>query len=388
MKKHFITGATGYVGRNLTKALLTRGDKVFALVRSSKKNLAEGHLESIFGNHQKNLILLWGDITSRNLGLSLEDLKMLKRERIQFIWHLAANLSFRRQVKYRQKFKTNVWGTRKAVELANKLGATFCYFSSAFVGADAKVFSEFDVDISQKFNNDWEKTKFLGEQVVTGESKFSYLIFRPSFIVENPIEAKAKSCTFSYYRYIYMFFLLRQIILKHLRLRGFSRAFLAFLGITEDKGRIRFSRLILPYPRGAKVNFVPMSYVIKSAVKISGNRDAYNKIYHLTHPRPRTLIFYMKIIFDELSVKGIRFVAINPKLFRTFFNVLLILAIPWRSYIKSAMLYLPYITSSTRYLRKNVNLYNSPPKYISKDFFTKVNKQAFGKLFPQIRTSD
>lgn len=387
MKNHFITGVTGYVGRNLTKALLMRGDKVFALVRPSGKNLADGYLESIF-EKDKNLILLWGDITEKNLGLSAKDLRKLEREKIQHFWHLAANLSFRRQVKYRQKFKANVEGTRNAVNLANKLGAIFCYFSSAFVGADCEVFSEFDGDISQKFNNDWEKTKFLGEQVVTGESKFSYIIFRPSFIIENPIEAKAKNCTFSYYRYIYMFFLLRQIIVKYLRLGGFSKAFLVFLGISEEKGRIRFARLILPYPRGAKVNFVPMSYVIKNALKISDNKAAYNKIYHLTHPRPRTLIFYMKIIFDELSVSGIRFVAINPQLFRAFFYVLHFLAVPWRGYIESARLYLPYISTTTRYVRKNVNLYNNPPKYISRKFFSKVNRQAFRGLFPQIKIND
>ena len=32
MKKHFITGGTGYVGRNLVEALVKRGDKVLIVL--------------------------------------------------------------------------------------------------------------------------------------------------------------------------------------------------------------------------------------------------------------------------------------------------------------------------------------------------------------------
>lgn len=387
MKKYFITGGTGFVGRSLVQALLKQGNKVFLLVKPTKQFSPQERVTNIFPQHRDNLIVMAGDVRKSDLGISKRDLNKLKKEEVDYIWHLAANLAFNQSLTPGQKFKVNVLGTKNVVDFANQLNAVLCHCSTAYVCGDAKVFSEHSLNINQKFRNDYERTKHLAEKIVREGARVPYIIFRPSLIIDKLIPGKASNCTFGYYRYAFMFFLFRKWLIKCFKSGKISKLLLEIFGakFEQDSKTIRLPFLVLPYPNKIKVNMVLMEYVIDSFLKVSSSPVAYNQTYHITHPKPRTFIYLMKSLLNDLSIKQVKFIGVNPNLFKLFFKLLYIVVIPWKGYVKSALLYLPYISTSPIFLRKNVNRYNAPPKVLTRSYLKKINLEAIEKVFPNIK---
>jgi len=370
MKTHFVTGGTGYLGRELIKRLLSRGDKIYVLVRDYESSSKKKIVEDIFGRN-KMLIIVSGNITRKNLGIKTSILKDLRKDEIHFVWHLAANLSFSSKITYSQKYKTNVTGTKNVVEFANRLHSRLCHCSTAHVGGDAMKFSESMFDVGQKFRNDYEKTKYLAEKVVRKYSKIPYIIFRPSLIIGKPTVEKA-SCTFSVYRYGYLLYLLKIWLFKSLNVLG-----------SKNPKKIYLPFIILPYPVGININMVNIDYVVKSFINIALSKSAFNRTYHLTHTKPPSYIFLSKNIFDELSILGIKYVGVSPNNFRLFINFVHFIAVPWRKYINSAKYYLPYMSYNQIFVREDTNKYNAKPKIFTKKLFSKIIKEANSDIYPK-----
>ena len=111
--KYFLTGATGFIGKELAKKLLDRGDTIHALVRSPEKGKEIEH---------KNLHLFPGDVTNPE---SIE----IAIQGCDFVFHLAGYAKPWSKDKSLPE-KINIDGTRNVLEAAMRYKIKRVVFTS------------------------------------------------------------------------------------------------------------------------------------------------------------------------------------------------------------------------------------------------------------------
>ncbi len=149
--KILVTGATGYFGHMLALTLAKKGNIVHALVRNPQSPLLPQH---------ENIIAFKGDITDKNsIRPAIKDCKE--------VYHSAA------LVKLYSKdpsafFKINVEGTHNVLSVSLEEGIKKLVFTSSggVMGASLKEpLTEKDPRITA-FDNDYELTKYIGENII------------------------------------------------------------------------------------------------------------------------------------------------------------------------------------------------------------------------------
>ena len=85
---YFVTGATGFIGRNLVELLLEREGTIYVLVREGSKGRLE-ELRNRWGVDQDRVVGIVGDLSQPGLGISDEDVERLRGE-VDHLFHLAA----------------------------------------------------------------------------------------------------------------------------------------------------------------------------------------------------------------------------------------------------------------------------------------------------------
>ena len=173
-----VTGATGFFGAHLVKALLTEGkQKVICLMRDGDPERLHQCLSWYFGQEllaasTDRLETVKGDIALEQLGMSEADYSRLAG-RISEIYHCAADV--RHYAADEESYlNTNTGGTANMLELARTAGASFYHMSTCSVSGEqlkddsvTKVFTEKDYDIGQVWeDNIYVKSKFLAEGLV------------------------------------------------------------------------------------------------------------------------------------------------------------------------------------------------------------------------------
>jgi thioester reductase-like protein len=175
-----LTGATGFVGREVLSRLLARDDRhVHALVRASDDDEAAGRLPA----HDR-LTAVAGDIERAGLGLSDEAAETLRRE-VSTVIHCAASVSF--ELPLEESRRVNVEGTRNMAQFARgcRRLERFTYVSTAYVaGEPGGLFREDELAVGQSFRNPYERSKFEAEVALRAEaSDLPLQILRPSIVV-------------------------------------------------------------------------------------------------------------------------------------------------------------------------------------------------------------
>ncbi|MBL9100096.1 MAG: SDR family oxidoreductase [Myxococcales bacterium] len=188
-----ITGATGFLGRELVLHLLERdpGAHLTLLIRGKDEAEAQARglalltdrlREEALADASRRVEVVRADLERDGLGLpagALDDLAA----RTKGVIHGAASVSFSLPIERARAI--NVDGTRRMLDLARAAGAPLDYVGTAYVAGERRgLVLESELDCGQSFHNTYEQSKLEAEQLVqarAGEQQVT--IYRPSIIV-------------------------------------------------------------------------------------------------------------------------------------------------------------------------------------------------------------
>jgi nucleoside-diphosphate-sugar epimerase len=196
-----MTGATGFLGRNLLSMLATEFPRRRLLALCRSDTAAEQLWHAHQGGNSEQLGIIRGDIDLPGLGLSTEDLADLSG--VTEVWHVAASTSFDDRDRS-AIFHTNVGGTSHVLSVAQKLPqlARFYYVSTAYVaGTAGGLILEDELPAPSGFRNAYEESKWTAEKAVR-ESGLPFIILRPSIVMGDSRTYESQGETRMVYGYL------------------------------------------------------------------------------------------------------------------------------------------------------------------------------------------
>jgi len=255
---YFVTGATGFIGRNLVARLLQREGTVYALVRAGSRGRLE-ELRTGWGADGARVVPVAGDLSQPGLGVSEEDLVPM-RGKIDHFFHLAAIYDIAADAETQRV--ANVEGTRNAVELAGSLDAG-CFHQVSSIAVAGLYKGEWREDMFDEAerldNNPYFRTKHEAERLVREECPRPWRVYRPGIVVGDSRTGEIDKVDGPYY-----FFKALQ------RARRVLPAWLPTVGI-----------------EGGEINIVPVDFVASAIDHIAHQPDLDDEVFHLTDPSPK-----------------------------------------------------------------------------------------------------
>ena len=253
---YFVTGATGFIGRNLIEQLLEREGTIYVLVREGSRGRLE-ELRSRWGADEDRIVPVIGDLSQEQLGCEdqIEELK----GKIDHFFHLAAIYDMTADAESQRV--ANVEGTREAVKLAEALDAKHFHMVSSIAAAGLYkgTFTEDMFDEAHDVeNHPYFQTKHESEAVVREEAEVPWRIYRPGIVVGHSETGEMDKVDGPYY-----FFKLLQ------RARNLLPPWVPGIGI-----------------EGREINLVPVDFVAKAMDHIAHQDGLDGKVFHLTDPNP------------------------------------------------------------------------------------------------------
>ncbi len=256
---YFVTGATGFIGRNLVQRLLQREGTIYALVRAGSRGRLE-ELRTAWGADGARVVPISGDLSQPGLGVSEEDLLTLRGE-VDHFFHLAAVYDMTAGVEAQEI--ANVEGTRHAVELAGAIEAG-CFHQISSIAAAGLYRGEWREDMFEEAEkldtHPYFRTKHESERVVREECRRPWRVYRPGVVVGDSRSGEIDKIDGPYYA----FKLLQQA-------RRVLPSWLPTVGI-----------------EGGEINIVPVDYVADAIDHIAHKPGLDGQAFHLTDPAPKT----------------------------------------------------------------------------------------------------
>lgn len=282
---YFVTGGTGFIGRNLIDQLLKRRGNIHVLVRRGSKKKFNALVADRWSESSKRLIAVGGDLTKPTLGVSKADMEKL-RGKVKHVFHLAAVYDLSASAESQEK--VNIEGTQNAMDFAAAVGAK-CFHHTSSIAAAGMFQGSFREDMFEEatgLDHPYFRTKHESEGLVRRRCEIPWRIYRPGIVVGHSKTGEIDKIDGPYY-----FFKLIQ------RLRRMLPPWVPTLGL-----------------EGGRINLVPVDFVAKAMDHIAHKPKLDNTCFHLTDPNPKRIGEVMNL-FAEAAHAPLMSMRIDARLF-------------------------------------------------------------------------
>lgn len=296
MKRHLVTGATGFIGGALALELLGQTpDEVWCMVRAADAGAARARLRAGLGAAAEayGCPAIVAEIDARCravVGDIDQPLDAVAREvgGVDQVWHSAASLKYQKtdvdEVRAR-----NVDGTRRTLELAERLGAgMFNLISTAYVaGKREGRIRELPPPEDVVTNNVYERSKVDAERIVESAA-IPVRILRPTIVIGHS-RTRATFSDFGLYGAADHLVSFRRRV--HQRLGAYMEHYRTQIVGEAD----------------AILNMVPVDFVARNAVRI-GRSGSRARVFHLSNNSAPTAAEVCNACFTTLGMGPPEFV--------------------------------------------------------------------------------
>jgi NAD(P)-dependent dehydrogenase (short-subunit alcohol dehydrogenase family) len=255
--QYFVTGATGFIGRQLIPLLLARDGEINVLVRPGSRHRFAALREKLDPEGTR-LRAVIGDIGEAGLAMADEDRARLTGATV---FHLAAVYDL--TASEEDTARANIDGTHHTVELANAIAAARLHHVSsiAVAGRFKGVFTEEMFAEGQELDHPYFSTKYEAERIVRDEATVPWRVYRPGMVIGSSETGEADRIDGPYYSF--------KLIQS---LRSQFPQWTPFVG-----------------PEGGPLNLVPVDFVARAMDHIAHLDGLDNRAFHLVDPAPLSL---------------------------------------------------------------------------------------------------
>jgi nucleoside-diphosphate-sugar epimerase len=258
----FLTGFPGFIASRLVERLAKSDTQFFLLVQPQLIDQAMEEIEDIAeatATPLENFVIVEGDITRPDLGISADDLATIRAETTD-VFHLAAIYDL--AIAKEPAVTVNLEGTKNVNALVRSIKGLrrYNYVSTCYVaGKREGRILETELEHNAGFRNNYEETKYLAElEVERMKPDVPLTIFRPSVVVGDSETGETAKYDGIYY------------LIKYLRK---APTLLRVMNVGNDK---------------VKLNLVPVDFVVESIAALSKDPAAAGKTIAIADPDPLT----------------------------------------------------------------------------------------------------
>lgn len=283
---YFVTGGTGFIGRNLIDQLLKRRGNIYVLVRRGSKKKFNALVAERWSDSSKRVVAVSGDLTKAGLGVSKADMDKLKGK-VRHVFHLAAVYDLSASAESQEK--VNIEGTQNAMDFAASVGAKCFHHTSsiAVAGMFQGMFREDMFEEATGLEHPYFRTKHDAEGLVRRKCGIPWRIYRPGIVVGHSKTGEIDKIDGPYF-----FFKLIQ------KLRRMLPPWVPTLGL-----------------EGGRINLVPVDFVAQAMDHIAHKPRLDNTCFHLTDPNPKRIGEVMNL-FAEAAHAPLMSMRIDARLFK------------------------------------------------------------------------